>query len=203
MHYEPIIYIVDDDEAVRRSIEIVVISSGMTAKGYTSAEEFLSRYDGYLCGCLVLDLRLRGQNGLELLASLREGGCMLPALMVSGHADVPAAVKSMKLGAFDFLEKPLEPEVLLAKIEEALTQQHAAELAAAMPKYDAGRLSQLTPRELEILHHLIAGRSSKQIAIEMKLAGKTVSNHRAHLLAKTGAQNTAELVRIAVTSGIH
>lgn len=202
MHTEPTIYIVDDDDAVRKSTAVVTAGAGFKTLTYASAEEFLSAFDNYACGCLILDLRLKKMSGLELLAQLRELGCRLPALIVSGHGDVPVAVKSIKLGAYDFLQKPVQPDVLIAKVEEALAQSHAADLAQHLPDNRADRLRQLTPRELDILRQLIAGRSSKQIAYDMNLSLKTVSNHRAHLLAKTGAENTADLVRIAITSGL-
>jgi FixJ family two-component response regulator len=202
MNIEPIIYIVDDDEVVRRSLEAVFASGSYRTSAFASAEELLRSFDGSGSGCLILDLRLKGKSGLELLSELRARGCDMPALMISGHADVPVAVRSMKLGAFDFIEKPVKPEVLLAMVEEALTNARAKELAQPLPVRDADRLSTLTPREMDILRHLVAGESSKQIAIAMALSEKTVSNHRAHLLAKTGAQNTAELVRIAVHNRI-
>ncbi len=202
MESEPIIYIVEDDEAVRRVLEMIVSRAGFETRTFSSAEAFLDHYDGYDCGCFVFDLRLGATTGLELLSTLRARGSKLPALIISGQADIPAAVRSIKLGAYDFLEKPVGAELLLSRIEEAITQAQAADLARALPASSADRLSQLTPRELEILKYLVAGRSSKQIAMEMKLSLKTVSNHRAHLLAKSGAENTAELVRIAVTAGI-
>lgn len=196
------IFLVDDDEVVLRSLEDVLRHAGYEPHGFSSAEALLEGLVAQRPDCLIVDLRLQHQSGLDVLAELRRRGLQAPVLVISGHADVPLAVQSMKLGAYDFLEKPVMPDKLLNKLEEAMAASRTPGTAESLPSTEAERLTSLTPREIEILRHLVSGRSSKQIAYQMHLSEKTVSNHRAHLLAKTGAQNTAELVRIAVKNGI-
>lgn len=197
----PTVYIVDDEAGVRKALSVVLKSAGHAVRSFASAEACIAAIEEGPVGCLLVDLRLRGMSGIELLAKLREMRLGIPTLVMSGHGDVPAAVASMKLGAVDFLEKPLDHNVLLARVAEALARSHAGHTTLAPPDRGRDRLATLS-RELEILRLLIGGRSSKQIALDTGLSLKTVSNHRAHLLAKTGAENTADLVRIAVVAGI-
>lgn len=197
-----IVYIVDDEPGVRSALQTVVEAAGLKAEEFESAEGFLSSYGGQELGCLLLDLRLGGMSGLQLLKRMRSGGSHLPVIIMTGHGDIPAAVESMKLGAVDFLEKPLDHHALMEKIRVALAKAEASQAARAEAAEAKERLSVLTPRERELLLMLVGGRSSKQIAADTGLSLRTVSNHRAHLLAKTGAENTADLVRMAVVSGM-
>ena len=191
------VFIVDDEPSVRRALRVVVESAGMHVETYDSAEEFADRYRPTMPSCLVLDLRLGGMSGLQLLDVLRKRNIRIPTLMISGHGDIRTAVQSMKLGAVDFLEKPLQNDQLVDKIREALNRSGSDESDGT-----SDGLATLTPREIQIVRLLIEGKSSKQIASELQVAYRTICSHRAHLLAKTGAANTAALVRIAISAGL-
>ncbi len=194
--------IVDDEISVRKSLKLLMESAGLRALTCESAEEFLASPKIGDLGCVILDLRLGGMSGIQLLTVMRERGIDVPAIMITGHGDVPAAVASMKLGAVDFIEKPCEPSALLAKVQEALARSLVQKENKVHLESDRSRFSSLTAREMDILQMIIDGKSTKQIAYDTGLSQKTVSNHRAHLLAKTGAENTADLVRMAVVIGV-
>lgn len=195
---DPVVFIVDDELRVRTALQVVVESAGLDVRSFASAEEFIAAHSAQDFGCLVLDLRLGGMSGMQLLESLRRRNSLLPVIMITGHGDVPAAVESMKLGAVDFLEKPVDHRVLCEKIKAALHLSTATRTGQARGAAAAKRLSGLTARERQLLEMLVDGESSKAIAARTGLSVRTVSNHRAHLLFKTGAQNTADLVRLAV-----
>ncbi len=198
----PIVYIIDDDAAIRKALKLVIESAGHQVEVFESAEEFLARKPKKIFDCLLLDLRLGGMSGLELLKHIRENNLQIPTLMITGHGDVPAAVMSMKLGAVEFLEKPLDNQILLQRITEGL--EISRKLRHHRQQSDSlhNQFSTLSPRELEVLKLIIAGKSTKQIAFTTHLSQKTISNHRARLLSKTGADNTADMVRKALEAGI-
>jgi two-component system response regulator FixJ len=197
---EPMVYIVDAEPGDRRPLKMVVETAGLRAKQFDSAETFLEAIDETVCGCVLADFRLNGMSGLQLLSALKSRNSALMTIIITGHADVAAAVECMKEGAVDFLEKPLDHHLLLIKIEEAMARSESVQLNRAKVALGQSRLTALTSREKDILRMLVSGKSSKQIAVETSLSLKTVSNHRAHLLAKTGAENTADLVRIALVA---
>jgi FixJ family two-component response regulator len=197
------VFIVDDEPGVRKALRVVVEAAGLRAQTFESAEDFLQRGLADSPGCLLLDLRLRGISGLQLLDQLQKRNSPLHTLMISGHGDIRTAVETMKLGAVDFLEKPLVHSMLVEKIREALAKIEAKSREEETGSREKDRLSGVTPREREITRMLIAGKSSKQIAAELGLSYRTVCNHRANLLAKTGAENTADLVRMALTAGFN
>ena len=199
---EPVVFLVDDDPGVRRGLSAALESAGLRVETFTSAEAFESQLTGDEFGCLLLDLRLDGMSGIQLLKRLSDAGNTLPIIMITGHGDIPAAVESMKLGAMDFLLKPLDPQMLMDRIRTAFAETSAQRASEAQTSDARTRLSTLTPREREMLQKLIEGKSSKQIAAEENLSPRTVNNHRTHLLAKTGAENTADLVRMAMVAGI-
>jgi FixJ family two-component response regulator len=196
-----IVHIIDDDPGMRKSLDMLMESASLPARFYESAEAFLEEFDAESCGCLVLDLRMPGMGGLELLQRLRAERNEIPVIVISGHADVSAAVRSMKLGAVDLLQKPFEPKTLIAAVRGALEkhadllQRHSEQTAVR------DRFAGLTPRELDLLKLVVAGRSSKQIAADLQISVKTVANHRASLLAKTGAANGPDLARLSVIAG--
>lgn len=201
MSADAVVFIVDDDAGVRKGLSAALESAGLRVETFESAEEFVARSRGDESGCLLLDLRLGGMSGVQLLERLGEAGSALPVIMITGHGDVPVAVQSMRLGAVDFLQKPLDPHALLARIRAAMDKAAARRSDNIKASEARTRLSSLTAREREMLQLLIDGKSSKQIAAETHLSIRTVNNHRTHLLAKTGAENTAELVRLAVLAG--
>jgi FixJ family two-component response regulator len=175
---------------------------GLHVEIFASAEQFTSQCKGDEVGCLLLDVALGGMSGVQLLEKLHDSKSALPVIMITGYGDVAAAVESMKLGAVDYLEKPLDHQVLLRLIRAAFqkaTILHSNYIRTSDAK---ARLSRLTPREREMLQILVNGKSSKQIAAKTGLSIRTVNNHRTHLLAKTGAQNTADMVRLASIAGI-
>lgn len=198
MRDETKVFLVDDDAGIRKGLGAALESAGLRVEAFASAEEFLTSYDGDTPGCLLLDLRLDGMSGMQLLEQLGHMGALLPVIVVSGHGDIRSAVESMKLGAVEFLQKPLDQQLLLKTIAVALDQVRRRRESIFRTENAKDRLASLTAREREILDMLIEGKSSKQIANATGLSVRTVNNHRTHLLAKTGAGNTAHLVRLAM-----
>jgi two-component system, LuxR family, response regulator FixJ len=197
-----VICIVDDDEAVRDSLEAVLEAEGFDVAAFASARDFLD--DGLAgAGCLVTDLRMPDMNGLELLAALAGRAQAPPVIMITGHGDVPMAVRAMKLGAVDFIEKPFDTQVLVARVREALRGPGAADDGASVAPCDIQRrLELLTPREREVLEQLVIGRSNKAIGLELDISPRTVEIHRARVMQKMAVSSLAELVRLALAAGI-
>jgi two-component system response regulator FixJ len=198
----PAVHVIDDDAGMRKSIQMLLQSANLKTLVYDSAEAFLDDYHANHCGCIVLDLRMPGIGGIELLQRLSAIQCDMPIIIISGHADVPTAVRGMKLGAVDLLEKPFEPAKLLAAVQHALAsgmanREKSQELSAIRQ-----RMAHLTPRELELLKLVVVGSSNKQIAYQLGISIKTVANHRANLMAKTKALNAADLSRLSIAAGI-
>jgi FixJ family two-component response regulator len=175
-----------------------VAKTGARTKEFASAEQFLNEYQRDERGCVVLDFRLNGMNGLELQQRLAEAGDPLPVVVITGHADVPMAVKALQLGAASFLEKPFSNADLLHAVEQALEAAEKAHLAAAERRAIKERLSQLTPNELAVFAHLIEGRQNKAIAAALSLGVRTVESRRASIMKKMQAASLAELVRMAI-----
>jgi FixJ family two-component response regulator len=190
------IYVVDDDAGMRNSIAMVLRVAGYTAESFDSAESFLESYNPKLPGCLVLDMHMPGLGGVQLIELLRDRNWHIPVVVVTGTGTVRLAVRTMQLGAVDFLEKPVAHSLLLEKVRGAirLELEHRAqdvELSSART-----RLATLSPRESELLEMITSGLSNKQVAIKLGLSIKTVDNHRANIMRKMGAGNAAELVRL-------
>lgn len=197
----PIIYIVDDDPAVRDSVGFLVSSLGYHYASCTSAQEFLTRLDDERPCCVVLDVRLPGLSGLELQGELLRRGSSIGIIFISGHGDIPKAVRAMRHGALDFLEKPFDDQVLLDRIGEALAAS-AETLSRRRRLGDLERrLACLTEREREVLSLVIAGKTSKGIALDLDISVKTVENHRHNLMAKAGATSVAQLIGWATEDG--
>lgn len=201
------VFLVDDDPGIRDSLQMVFAAAGLLTRAFESAEQLLTHAEtssapslSGAAGCLVLDLRLGGMSGLELLQQLRARRCEIPVVMISAHGDVAAAVTSMKLGAVDFVEKPFEPHELVSRVRLALERDTQARSQAQRRDAARSRLGTLTDRERELVGWLVTGRSSKQIAALLNISIRTVENHRSHILAKVGAENIADLVRIAMIS---
>jgi len=190
----PIVYIVDDDPAVRDSVGFLVSSVGYDYLSCASGAELLQRLDDGRPACIVLDVRLPGVSGLEIQRELQNRGAVAGVIFITGHGDVPKAVRAMRHGAIDFLEKPFDDQVLLDRISDALTAS-AATLAAQSRKRQLERkLGALTEREREVLALVIAGKTSKAIAAELDISAKTVENHRHNLMAKAGVGSVAQLI---------
>ncbi|HUB24777.1 MAG TPA: response regulator [Tepidisphaeraceae bacterium] len=201
-HSSGIVHIIDDDAGMRNSLFMLVTSAALAARVYASAEEFLHDAGGQLAGCIVLDLRMPGMSGMDLLQRLRADGNPLPVVVISGHADVPTTVRGMKLGAVDVLTKPVEPATMIEAIRNALRLSTQLQDQQQQSQTIRQRFTSLTSRELELLRCVVAGLSSKQIASQLGISIKTVANHRANLMAKTGALNAADLARLSTLAGI-
>jgi len=198
MENKPVIYIVDDDAAVRESIVALLKLRDLETRAFDSAEAFLRNADLGQSGCVVLDIRMSGMSGLELLAHLREKGSQLPVIMVTAHADIPTAVKAMKQGADTFLEKPCSETELWSAIEEVLNrdrQHHTQQRLIADIKT---RLGELSPDELQVYKMLVDGLQNKQVASRLGIGLRTVELRRSTLMKKMQANSFSELVRMAV-----
>lgn len=201
MHNAATVFLIESDPVMRGIVESLLAASGHATRSFPNPESFLKVFSSKHTGCLLVEPDIHGASAIELLDHLRAKRSQLRTIVMSRQADVNSIVLSIKSGAFDFLELPMKPEVLLEKVRGALSSYEPSK-TAPVDNVDA-RLARLTRREMDVLRGLVAGMPSKLIAAELGVAGKTVSNHRAHLLEKTGAKNTAELVRIAVMAGVH
>lgn len=195
---KPAVHIVDDDTAVRDSLRELVESAQLHAVLYASAEEFLAAADARTAGCMLLDIRMAGLNGLDLQQVLPARGIDLPVIVISGHGDVPAATRAFKQGAIDFIQKPFDPLALLQGIRAALERHSHIRATRAHQSAIAAQLEALSPREREVLALLTAGLVNKQIAATLGIAERTVEFHRAHIMDKTGAGSLLDLVQMVV-----
>lgn len=191
---EPTVFVVDDDEDVRRAIEWLLELVALKVETFASAEQFSRTYTPDRPGCLVLDVRMPGMGGLELFKQLRAEGATLPVIILTGHADVPMAVHALKGGAFDFIEKPFSDERLLERIRHALEIDKRQREQGAKQAALAARFSELTGREREVLERIVQGQTNKTISAELGIAEKTVETHRRHIMEKMQANSLAELV---------
>lgn len=194
------VFVVDDDQAMRNSLKWLIGSVGMQVECYDSADAFLNSYYPGRAGCLLLDVRMPGMSGLELQELLVSRGITLPVIIITGHGDVPMAVRAMKSGAIDFIEKPFNDEVLLDGIRNALALDERRRGAQQERSQVMERLIHLTPREHEVMLMVTDGKSNKEIANELGVSAKTVEAHRARVMEKMQASSLAELVRMAMLS---
>jgi two-component system, LuxR family, response regulator FixJ len=197
---QPTVYIVDDDQATRKSLRWLVETLGVPVQTYHCAVSFLDAYDASMPGCLVLDMAMPGMNGLELQRALLERGIEIPIIVLTGYADVPTAVRALKNGAVEFLEKPFNDDVLLQQIRAALALDARRRSQRGAVDVVRDRMARLTPREKEILDHVVEGLSSKEIAGRLSVSFKTVEAHRAKVMRKMEAESVAQLVRVVVSA---
>lgn len=196
----PIVHLIDDDEAVRHSLAFLLASSGFAVQAYETANRFLERLASVQPGCIITDVRMPGLSGLDLQRELVSRRIFLPVIVMTGHGDVPLAVRAMKAGAVDFIEKPFSDDTLLAAVQEALAR-HANDAARRTSHDDVlARMQRLTPRESEVLDGLISGLPNKTIAYDLNISARTVEIHRANLMMKMQAGNLPELVRMVLTA---
>jgi two-component system response regulator FixJ len=195
-----LVLVVDDDEAVRGSLKLLLKSAGLTTRAYPSAAEFLAAHDDGQPGCLLLDVRMPGMSGLELQDELNRRGAIIPVIFITGHGDVPMAVEAMRRGAMDFLQKPFRDEDLIDRVNRALARDR--DNRGQLEARDAirGRMARLTPRESQVLRLLATGKSNKQMAGNLGVSQRTVEIHRAHLMHKTEATSVAQLVRMLLVA---
>jgi len=193
----PVVFIVDDDREVRVGLESLIRSVGLRVASFVSASEFQQAVRPNVPSCLILDVRMPGQSGLELQNQLRAAGIHIPTIFVTGHGDIPMTVRAMKDGAMEFLTKPVRGQDLLDAVQKAI--EHDRNLRRERAQLDdvRARFDSLTPRETEVLRLIVEGLLNKQIADKLGMSELTVKTHRAHLMDKTGADSLAHLVRMA------
>ncbi len=192
------VFVVDDDQAMRNSLKWLIESIGMQVESFASADDFLKSYYPGRSGCLLLDVRMPGMSGLELQEYLLQNEIYIPAIVITGHGDVHMAVRAMKAGAVDFIEKPFNDEVLLDAIRRALAQEEQQRNQQVERAEIAAHLAHLTPREHEVMGMVTEGKSNKEIANTLGVSAKTVEAHRARVMEKMQAGSLAELVRMAM-----
>jgi FixJ family two-component response regulator len=196
---EPTVFIVDDDDAVRRFLSGLIQSVNLRVETHASAQDFLDAYEPGCPGCLLLDVRMPGMSGLELQRELAEQSVDLPIIILTGHGDVPVAVQAMKAGAVDFIEKPFNNELLLDRIQTAVAQSMRADSVRTRRAEVSNRLKSLTPRERQVFDLVVAGEVNKGIAHYLAISEKTVEIHRANVMNKMRAKSLASLVRMAAS----
>ena len=200
---EQTIFIIDDDDAVRHSLTLLLESAGYHARPYSSGSDLLDAIGPGSKGCIIADVRMPGMDGLELQRRLSVLGVSLPLVFMTGHGDVPMAVRAMKAGALDFIEKPFADDTILAAIRSALTTSVQRSSAEGEGREAAlQRISQLTARERDVLEVLIAGHPNKVIAHRLQISPRTVELHRARIKEKTGARHLSQLIRLSLSAGI-
>jgi len=195
------IHLVDDDEAIRRSASLVLRTSGYLVKTYELGTQLLEA-ETLAPGCILMDVRMPEMDGLEVQSALKERGVTLPVIVMTGHGDVNLAVRAMKAGAIDFLEKPFEKADLIAAIEEGFDRIETAGRRQAQKEEARARLSVLTPRELEVLHGLVEGLPNKTIAYNLGISPRTVEVHRANLMAKLSVPSLSDALKLAFAAGM-
>lgn len=192
-----LVHLVDDDESVRRSVGFMLKTSGFHVQPYGSGTELLKEARTLDRGCILLDIRMPGMDGLEVQEALKEAGVSLPIIIMTGHGDVPLSVKAMKAGAVDFIEKPFEKAVLLSALEQGFASLRRSEDGRERAKSATVRLQVLTPREREVLDGLAEGLPNKTIAYDLGISPRTVEIHRANVMTKLGVRSLSEALRIA------
>ena len=190
------VYIVDDDDAIRDSLSWMLQSRGISCRDFPSAEAFLDSLTPSLSGCILLDVRMSGMSGNELFEILRERGCHMPVIFLTGHGDVPLAVSALKGGVFDFFEKPCDDNQLVDRIVEALKFDEEQRAAAATAESIGVRLNRLSTRERQVMERVLAGKLNKVIADELHVSMRTVEVHRSSLFEKMGVKTAVELAQI-------
>ena len=202
MKIPEIIHVIDDDEGVREGLSALLEAKGYVAESHASCEEFLSTFSANTTLCIVTDLRMPGMGGLDLQAHLLAKEVELPFIVITGYGDVPSAVRALKSGAADFIEKPIDGKLFIAAVERAAAVRLTLKAQSREVSLAHERVAALTPRERDVLQHLVAGNPNKIIAHQLSISPRTVENHRARLMVKMQADSVAELVRMALAAGI-
>ena len=195
------VYVIDDDEAMRDSLEFLLNSADFEVTLFESAQAFLDRLSGLEFGCVVSDVRMPGIDGIEMLRRLQGLNCRLPVVIMTGHGDVPLAVEAMKLGAVDFLEKPFDDDLLIAMVDSGLKRAEPEARNEAATREIVERVATLSPRERQVMDGLVAGLSNKAIAREYDISPRTIEVYRANVMTKMQAGSLSELVRLAMRAG--
>jgi len=196
MPSDPIVYIIDDDESVRHSLEFLLDVAGIRVRSFPSADAFLRSSPPLAGACVVTDVRMPGMSGVELAEELRSRAASIPVIVVTGHADVPLAIQAMKAGVADFIEKPFDDEVILAAIRNALARHSNEETAVAQRQVVLDLIGTLSPREREVMDGLVAGQANKAIAYDLEISARTVEVYRANVMMKMHTRTLSDLVRM-------
>nr|WP_314442452.1 response regulator FixJ [uncultured Sphingomonas sp.] len=202
MSEQNLVHLVDDDDAVRRSAAFMLKTSGYRVQSYESGVALLKDARALESGCILLDIRMPDMDGLEVQRALREAGCMLPVIIMTGHGDVPIAVQAMKAGAIEFLEKPFEKASLVSALQAGFERLQHSKLASTHAEEARARLNILTGRERDVLAGLVRGLPNKTIAYDLGISPRTVEIHRANLMTKLEVRSLSEALRIAFTAGL-
>jgi two-component system, LuxR family, response regulator FixJ len=202
MPSDRVVHVIDDDEAVRKSLAFLLGTAQVTVRSYESAVTFLANIAHVEHGCIITDVRMPEIDGLELLRRVKSLGVDLPVIVITGHGDVPLAVEAMKVGALDFLEKPFDDKAVLAAVYAALDRQQRDLTQEAERSKIHGRLAHLSNRERQVLEGLVAGYPNKAIAYDLNISPRTVEIYRANVMTKMQASSLSELVRIALIAGL-
>ncbi len=202
MTTDAIVYVVDDDDAVRDSLKMLLESDGLTTQVYASGREFMDSCNDDMPGCLLLDVQLPDMHGLDIQLELVNNQIKLPIIIITGYADVPIAVKALKAGAVDFIEKPFSDDTILASVRSALEVGDKNRKEQSSLTETKAKLERLTDRERQVLEQLVIGRSNKVIAFELEISARTVEIHRARIMEKMEARSLAHLVRLTLDLGI-
>jgi RNA polymerase sigma factor (sigma-70 family) len=196
MNDAPTVFVVDDDDLIRTTLQSCVESVGLAVETYASPMAFLEKCDGSRSGCLILDVRMPGMSGLQLQEALQAKGITLPIIFLTGHGDVPNAVRAMRQGAVDFMEKPFNVQALLDLIQKSVERDIQERQTASVRNSVQANLNDLTAREREVMDLVVAGRSSKEIARKLEISPKTVESHRARIMLKMDADSVVDLVQM-------
>jgi two-component system response regulator FixJ len=203
MSQEPTVFIVDDDQEVREAIQLLMESVGLEVETFPSAQEYLDNFDKSRRGCLILDVRMAGMSGLELQARLQAEDSHPPIVIITGHGDVPMAVRAIQAGAIDFIEKPFNDQSLLDSVHRALEKDAQVSGEASQIAQIRERLSRLTPREREVMDLVVAGQRNKVIAFDLGVSQSTVEAHRSKVMEKMEAKTLSDLMRMMMTIELH
>ena len=198
----PIVYVVDDDPSVRRSLARLIRSEGFRVETFAQAQDFLDQKEGTDPSCLILDVNLPGRSGLDLQKELSSRGYSMPVVFITGYGTIPISVQAMKGGAVEFLEKPVNDQVLLKAIHQAVEKDRRMKRQYTELKEIQQRLASLTPREREVLPLVVSGMLNKQVALRLGTTEKTIKVHRARIMEKMRADSLADLVRLAQIAGV-
>ncbi|MCC7516545.1 MAG: response regulator transcription factor [Pseudomonadales bacterium] len=195
---EATVFVVDDDDAVRESLVFLMKSVGLRAESFSSAQAFLDHYNAARAGCLILDIRMPGMSGLELQDKLNKMGSILPIIFITGHGDVPMAVKAIKSGAADFIQKPFRDQELIDRVREVLEEDAQTRADKLQRTEILKRMDTLTEREREVMAQVVEGKANKVVAIDLNVSQRTVEIHRANVMDKMKARSLAQLVRLVM-----
>lgn len=195
------IYVIDDDDAARDSLQFLLKTAGLTALTFETAAAFLKQLPQTETGCVITDVRMPGMTGIELLKTLKARAFPLPVIVITGHGDIPLAVEAMREGAADFLEKPYSDDALLQSIARSIAASRSATRADDAKSDILRRITELSGREAEVMAGLVAGKSNKVIAIDLSISPRTVEIYRANVMSKMGADSLPDLVRMAIAAG--